>query len=251
MSRFVVQGVSGQPPPSGGFASGLRRALFRGAFFAAFVLASEVALAMFMVSFSGVLDFLQFVLAIVFMAVVLGLTAAPVGLVEAAFSSLPSSRVRDWVAGLVAFVVALGLVFVAASEVVFAFALIFKQLFSLSGALETTRTAMNAATASPGWMMFFTCLAAPFGPATLGRLRGLELPSVVVGSIIGTSLLVWPIFAFVFVLVGKDENEMAGPVILCAVLVVLELFLAAVVPLLLAGADALEARANDWLAARR
>jgi hypothetical protein len=237
-SRFEVRGVNPEAPTEPAPTS-FRRPLFVGAFLSLFVLLIEGTIKTLLMGLFSVPS-LDMAISMVVIAVALGFTVAPLGLVEAAFSRLPASIVRDGLGGVLAGLAALGLLIVGAGELVFAFHLL--RTDSVSQATELARAWVTGSAPRRPWLLFFACLATPFVPATAGRLRRMGLAPLTIGTIFTTTILAWPLIAL--------ESTEIDPLLVFA-LAAFELVFALALPLMLAAADAIEGIAHARLTSQK
>jgi hypothetical protein len=229
------------PPP---IASALRSAAFRAGLFGG-VLFLGIVLFLGMGTFvmgappSGA-STLRFWLQIALSAFVVGLTAFPIAFVEGWAVRRAQGRPWRWgfLAGALAFVGG----FLAVVQVVYTRSV--TESGSFEGGAESVSRFLAEVRRDPSILALFGMLAAPFVPATVGRIRALPLRPLVVMTAFWGTILALPCWVVVFQKLHGSDGAL-GAAWGIALLVIY-----ALLPVVLHVADGLERRVGSWLSRR-
>lgn len=183
-------------------------------------------------------------------SITLGLVAAPLAFVESFFATRPRSIANEVVAGLVVWglaVLGLGL---AALQVVYTFVMFEKGSFE-EGA-RTVAAVFSEVLSAPWIMAVLGFPSAPFLPTTVGRLTKQPLKRIVRSSVLGGGAIAGASALVLWIGAGGGTPHEGDwrPYVFMVLLAGLELGACAAFPLVLHGADRLEARIAAWLERR-
>jgi hypothetical protein len=225
-------------------ASALRSALFRGALFA-------IVLFIALLAFIGATYLIGnppggspagwIFVELAVTSVVLGVTATPLAFAEAYVAWRSRSRAGDWFGGALTGALAFVLVVIGSVQIAYTDAIL--RTGSFSNAADAVKSFVSTGILREFELFFplFGLVAVPFVPVTVGRVRSLPLGRLVLGTVGWSTVLALPLYLLLF---AQSRSADVSILVLfgCALLATY-----AALPLVLAGADAIERRVGVWL----